>query len=69
MEELIEKLKDILELDELDVQKRFTDYDEWDSLSVLSVLAMLDADYHKQMTAKQIEEFESIEAFCKAALA
>ena len=69
MEDLVEKLKDILELDELDLQKRFADYEEWDSLSVLSVLALLDSDYHKQMTAKQIEGFESIESFCKATLA
>lgn len=68
MEQLVEKLKDILEVEELDLQKRFADYDEWDSLSTLSVLAMLDSDYNKQMTAQDIKHFESIEAFCKAVL-
>ena len=68
MEQLIEKLKDILETDELDVTKKLSDYEMWDSLSVLSVIALLDSDYHKQMTGKEINAFASIEDFCKAVL-
>lgn len=65
MEELINKLSEILEVEELDITKRFIDYDEWDSLTSLSVLAMLDSDYNMSMTFKEIAAFESIEAFCK----
>ncbi len=68
MEKLLEKLKNILEVEELDLQSRFTDYEEWDSLSVLSLLALLDSDYQKQMTAEEIKEFKNIEEFCKAVL-
>lgn len=68
MEELIQKLADILEVGELDVTKKFTDYEEWDSLAGLSVLAMLDSDYNTAMSGKEIVAFDSIEAFCKEVL-
>lgn len=68
MEELINKLAEILEVDDLDVTKKFTDYDEWDSLTSLSILAMLDSDYHTSMKAAEIVAFDSIEAFCNEVL-
>ena len=68
MEKLVSKLADILEVEELDINKRFTDYEEWDSLAGLSVLAMLDSDYNTTMTGKEMAAFNSIEAFCKEVL-
>ena len=69
MEELIAKLAEILEVEDLDITKKFTDYDEFDSLAVLTILAMLDSDYNKTMKAADIRGYESIEAFCKDVLA
>ena len=69
MEELIEKLKDILELDELDVTKRFADYEQWDSLSTLLVISMLNSDYGITMTKEELNQFTSIEEFCKKVIA
>ena len=68
MEELVQKLADILEVDELDINKKFTDYEEWDSLCGLSVIAMLDSDYGMTMKNKEILEFNSIKDFCEAVL-
>lgn len=68
MNELIEKLAEILEVDELDVNKKFTDYEEWDSLCSLSIIAMLDSDYKMTMKNKEIIEFNSIKDFCEAVL-
>lgn len=68
MEELIEKLAEILEVEELDITKRFTDYDEFDSLAALTILATLDSDYNKTMKVSDIRSFESIDAFCRAVL-
>lgn len=68
MNELIEKLAEILEVDELDVNKKFTDYEEWDSLCGLSIIAMLDSDYNMTMKNKEILEFSSIKDFCEAVL-
>lgn len=69
MEELKEKLAEILEVDDLDITKKFTDFDEFDSLAVLTILAMLDSDYNKTMKAADIRGYESIEAFCNDVLA
>ena len=69
MEQLIEKIAEILEVENLDITKKFTDYDEWDSLCALSILAMLDSDYNKVMKANEIRNFATIEEFCKAVLA
>ncbi|MFA5434224.1 MAG: hypothetical protein WC319_15370 [Candidatus Paceibacterota bacterium] len=68
MEELISKIEEILEVEGLDITKKFTDYDEWDSLCSLSILAMLDSDYHITMTGKEVASFDSIEIFCKEVL-
>ena len=68
MEELIQKLVDILEVENLDITRRFKDYDEWDSLTSLSVMAILDSDYHIAMNNKEIASFDSIESFCKEVL-
>lgn len=68
MENLTNKLQAILEVDELDLSKPFTDYEEWDSLTGLSILAMLDSDYHQAMTVDEIRAFKSIEEFCKTVL-
>lgn len=68
MEKLINKLAEILEVDNLDVSKKFTDYEEWDSLTSLTILALLDSDYHTSMKAADLVAFENIEAFCKEVL-
>ena len=65
MEELIARITEILEVDDLDITKKFTDYDEWDSLTSLSILAMLSSNYNMSMTFKEIASFESIEDFCR----
>ncbi len=68
MEELKNKLSEILEVEDLDITKKFTDYEEWDSLTSLSILALLDSDYHTSMKASEIVAFDSIESFCKEVL-
>lgn len=68
MEELTKKLQNLMEVDELDLTKSFTDYEEWDSLTGLSILALLDSDYHQAMTIKEILSYKSIGDFCKAVM-
>ena len=69
MEELKGQLAEILEVEDLDITKKFTDYEEFDSLAALTLLAMLDSDYHKSMKASDIRDYASIEAFCNDVLA
>lgn len=68
MDELLEKIAEILEVEAVDVDKKFTDYEEWDSLCALSIIAMLDSDYNMTMKNKEIIEFASIGDFCKAVI-
>jgi acyl carrier protein len=63
MNKLINSITEILEVEELDLNVKFTDLEEWDSLSVLSVLALLDSDYGINMNKREIEIFPSIVAF------
>ncbi len=65
MKNLIEQLTEILEVDELDINKKFIDYDEWDSLASLSIIALLDSDYNRTITTKEILAFNSIKEFCE----
>ena len=69
MEQLKKEIAEILDVADLDTSKKFTDYDEWDSLAALSLLALLDSDYNKQMKVQQIYDFANIEEFCKAIIA
>ena len=69
MEELVAKLAEILEVEKLDISKKFTDYDDFDSLAALTILAILDSDYDKVMKVSDLRGYESIEAFCKDVLA
>lgn len=65
MEELVANIAEILEVEELDLTQKFTDYEEWDSLSALSIIALLNSDYGIQMKASEIIAYDNIEAFCK----
>ena len=68
MEELKTKLAEFLEVEELDVTKKFQDYEEWDSLTALTIIAMLDADYRMTMKGADLLAFGSIEEFCNKVL-
>ena len=68
MEDLIKKLEKILESDSLNLSKKFEEYEAWDSLTSLSIIAMLDSDYNITATNKQLTDFLNIEEFCKFVL-
>jgi len=54
MEEIYGKLADILQIDEVKPTDVLASFEEWDSLSVLSVVAMVDADYGVNLSAKEL---------------
>ena len=68
MEDLIKKLEEILETNNIDLSKKFDEYEVWDSLTSLSIIAMLDSDYKITATNKQLTDFLNIEEFCKFVL-
>jgi acyl carrier protein len=63
MSNLVEQIKELLEVEELNLKAKFKDLEEWDSLSVLSTLALLDSDYKINMSQQEIEAFSSIAEF------
>ena len=63
MTNLVEKIKELLEVEEFNLNAKFKDLEEWDSLSVLSTLALLDSDYKINMSQQEIEAFSSIAEF------
>lgn len=62
-EEKIAKLEEIMELDEgtLKASDVLDDYDEWDSISILSYIAMIDSDYHKTIDGDEVKSFVTVQ--------
>lgn len=54
MKEFCGKLAAILEVDEIKDSDMLESFEEWDSLSVLSAIAMIDAEYGVNLTASDL---------------
>lgn len=52
--EFYQRLAAILDIDEVKPENILKDYEQWDSLSVLSVLAMADSKYGATILAEEI---------------
>jgi acyl carrier protein len=60
MEAFCAKLADILEVDEVRPEDRLQDFDTWDSLSALSIIAVLGSDYGIQMSAMELRNIRTV---------
>ncbi|MDR1763711.1 MAG: acyl carrier protein [Dysgonamonadaceae bacterium] len=63
MQHLENQIAEIFEVESLDTTRNFADFDEWDSLAALSILAILDSDYGLNLTQKELEEFPTVADF------
>jgi|TARA_B110000908_G_C10227687_1_gene438876 acyl carrier protein len=54
---LIEQIAEILEVDTVTVDDELSSFDEWDSLTVLSIIALVDSDYNKTLSHNQLKQF------------
>ena len=61
MEEFYVKLAEILEATEVRANDILADFPEWDSLTVLSVIAMLDAKYGVNLVAADLRALRTAE--------
>ena len=59
MPEFLKKLADILEVPEVKAGDELKSFPQWDSLAVLSVIAMLDADYGVNLRAADFADVQS----------
>ncbi len=67
-EKFITAFKEALEIEDHEVQlsDAFRDYDEWDSIGQLSLIAMLDDEYGLQIEGKEFDKLETVEDLIKA---
>lgn len=63
MNEFIEKFKEILEIEDREINPTdiFRDYDEWDSLAYLSVIAYLDEEFDIQIEEAEFKKLITVE--------
>ena len=60
MEQFLEQLIEVLERDAIDATDEFRDYEEWDSLAYLSVIAMIDDNYDIVIPAEEFAKLNKI---------
>lgn len=60
--EKLAKLEELFELDEgtLSEETLLDDIDEWDSISKLSLIVMLDDEFNKKTTGEQMSKLTSV---------
>ena len=62
-EKFINKFKEALEIEnkEISVSDKFRDFEEWDSLAFLSIIAMIDEEYDVIIKGDEFKTLETIE--------
>lgn len=61
-EEFLEKLTDILQKEETcTINDMLNDYEEWDSLSKISIIAFYDKEFNQKVSLEDIENAQSIQ--------
>jgi len=60
MEEFLKKIADILEAEDLKATDDLKALAQWDSLAVLSIIAMLDANYGVNLRAADFEPVNNV---------
>ena len=55
MEEFITKIKELLEVEYIELQDKLESFECWDSLTILSIIALVDELYKVQISADDVE--------------
>jgi acyl carrier protein len=62
MDKFIELFMEAIERDDaIQAEDGFRDYDEWDSLAVLSIIAMIKQNYDITIPRKEFDELKTVE--------
>lgn len=66
VEEKIELIEELMDLDEgtLAVDSVLDEFEEWDSLSKLSLMAEAKRKFDKKLTVNEIKEFKTVQDIC-----
>ncbi|RDY57582.1 phosphopantetheine-binding protein [Flagellimonas nanhaiensis] len=60
MEEFKNSIAEILEVDSVSLSDELESFDAWDSLAVLSIIALFDTTYNVALTAEDINNAKTI---------
>lgn len=62
-ERIISALKEAMDNEEMDIQltDNFRDYEDWDSLSYLSMIAVLDEEFGVEIEDEEFEKLVTVE--------
>jgi len=63
-DEFLAKLEDIFQYEDskkLTFDTKLDDLEEWDSLSIISVVAFLDSEFNKQVTVNDLQVAQTVE--------
>ena len=62
-EKFLELVKEVLEIEEKEIQlsDKFKDYDEWDSLANLSMVAMLDDEFGVVIDNQKFKNMQTLQ--------
>jgi acyl carrier protein len=63
--EFYQRLAEILDVEEVKPENVLKDFDSWDSLAILSVLAMADAKYGVSIKAEEIRSVVTAEGLAR----
>ncbi|RKE04593.1 phosphopantetheine-binding protein [Marinifilum flexuosum] len=64
IKEFIEKFAEAIEVEEVEIlnaETEFRELDEWSSLSIMMLIAMMDEEYEKQVGDKEIKACQTIQ--------
>lgn len=66
LEEKIAMLEELMDLDEgtLEVSSELEEFEEWDSLSKLSLMATAKKEFNKKLTVDEMNEFKTVQDIC-----
>lgn len=59
-DELIESIKDILELDQINMEDELESFEMWDSLAKLSLVTSIDEIFKKSINEEVVDEFKIV---------
>lgn len=67
-EKFLTAFKEALEIEdqEIKMSDKFRDYDEWDSIAQLSLIAMLDEEFDLQIEGDEFDKLKTVEDLLKA---
>lgn len=60
MEKIYEELAELLEVDSVKDEEVLADFECWDSLTVLSIIALASENYGKTLLAKDVNEARTV---------